>query len=884
MFELKAGQPERWLHPYGKEPLSDEQIDRILMLPQFAHIDGNAFPDLISLRDIIRYDARIETYQKGDIVTLLGDYGSSAFFILAGSVRVFIDKDTDPAEKLRRPHPKQSLYSALAQLWRNDKEPEVRHPVQDERNQSALQVHHRHSGEVARAYLTDIEETLNKAKTVPLGENQMFGEISALARTPRTATIVAETTLLLVEMRWQGLRELRLRNRQFRDNLDQLYRERSLLNYLQRSPYFDHLDDSVLQQITLETRFETYGSFEWNGIFRKIQGRSYQVSPAKRKELIEAEPEIVKEGGPITGLIIVRQGFARISKALDAGHLTVDYLTADEVFGLEELQEQYRTGQPAIAKNTLRAIGYVDVLHIPLELALTHIVPFLTEGKLRKGVSVFSPQTGSIQESSSIQESRSIQESSHSHQDSVHQNSPNWAEHQAQMNFLVDNRIINGTAAMFINTDRCVNCDECVSACATNHNGNPRFIRHGLSHDHWSIANACMHCVDPVCLIGCPTGAINRNAQSGHIIIEDTLCIGCGTCAASCPYGNIRMVEVRTPEGELMRHAQSHKPVSKATKCDMCIGSPAGPACEQACPHDALRRVNMKHRSTIPSLDEGESRKRWTRRITLSSLVIFILMVYSQIEASLSEALISEQLLSGWFLVSTIGLLTLLSVRKKLSVLPLMKRSLWMQAHIYIGLLSIGVFGFHTQWRLPTGMLDTLIWCGFIFTTISGIAGLFLSRYFPKRLRVGKNQSAERLLFERIRFLRAELEKEFHDASIKLINNVASRAYLDLYQTDLIPYFSSTRNFWCHIFNIRYPIQRHYKKLELLNLYLDEENYQDLEHIRRLIEKKDNLDFQYALQKLLKSWPLLHIPLAFMMLVLPVIHVVVVYAFSKGAV
>mgnify|MGYP000377085392 FL=1 len=456
MIELKAGQPERWLHPYGQEPLSDEQIDRILMLPQFAHIDGNAFPDLISLRDIIRYDARIETYQKGDIVTLLGDYGSSAFFILTGSVRVFIDKDTDPAEQLRQPHPKQSLYSALAQLWRNDKEPEVRHPVQDDRNQSALQVHLSHSGEMARAYLTDIEEILNQAKTVPLGENQMFGEISALARTPRTATIVAENALLLVEMRWQGLRELRLRNRQFRDNLDQLYRERSLLNYLQRSPYFDHLDDSVLQQITQETRFETYGSFEWNGIFRKIQGRSYQVSPAKRKELIEAEPEIVQEGHPITGLIIVRQGFARISKALDEGHLTVDYLTADEVFGLEELQEQYRTGQKAIAKNTLRAIGYVDVLHIPLELALTHIVPFLTEDKFRKGVSVFSPQ------SSSIQESSSIQDSSNSHQGHFHKNSNNWAEHQAQMNFLVDNRIINGTAAMFINTDRCVNCDECV--------------------------------------------------------------------------------------------------------------------------------------------------------------------------------------------------------------------------------------------------------------------------------------------------------------------------------------------------------------------------------------------------------------------------------------
>ena len=856
MIELKAGQPERWLHSYGKEALDDDQIDQVLTLPQFAQIDAGVFPQSTSLRDIIRYDARIERYQKGDVVTLLGDYGSSAFFILQGQVHVFIDKHTDPAENFRRPHKKKSTYEALAQLWRNDKEPEVRHGEQRE-NLRQWQVHDGKPGDIARVYLPDIESVLNGAKTVPLGEQQMFGEISALARTPRTATIVAQDDLLLVEMRWQGLREIRRRNRNFREHLDQLYRERSLLNYLEMSPYFGHLDDDTLQLIANETHFETYGSFEWNGIFRKIQGSSYQVSPSKRKQLIEAEPAIVREGHPITGLIIVRQGFARISKELDEGHLTVDYATTDEVFGLDELLQQHRTGKPAISRNTLRAIGYVDVLYIPLELALTHIVPFLKPDVLK------ARQSGPGGQSTG--------------QDRQ------WAEHQAQMNFLVDNRIINGTAAMFIDTDRCVNCDECVQACAVNHNGNPRFIRHGLAHENWSVANACMHCVDPVCLIGCPTGAINRNAQSGNIIIEDSLCIGCGTCAASCPYGNIRMVEARTPDGQFMRMAETNKVIHKATKCDMCIGSPSGPACEQACPHGALKRVNMRERDTIPSLDEDLRRKKWLRRLGLSSLVIFFLVLFSLAEDYLGQALMSEQLVSGWFLFTSVILLTLLSARKKLSMLPLIKSSVWMQVHIYLGLLCLGVFGFHTHWRLPTGVLDSLIWSGFILTSLSGLSGLYLSRYFPKRLRTGNNRAPERLLFERIRFLRAELEKEFHETSLKLISNVASDSYLNFYQTDLIPYFSRTKNFWFHVFNIRYPMRRTYQKLELIKLYLNEDSYQDLEQIRRLIEKKDNLDFQYALQKVLKSWLLVHIPLAFIMLLLPLVHVVIVYAFSKGA-
>ena len=35
-------------------------------------------------------------------------------------------------------------------------------------------------------------------------------------------------------------------------------------------------------------------------------------------------------------------------------------------------------------------------------------------------------------------------------------------------------------------------------------------------------------------------------------------------------------------------------PVMKATKCDLCIDQPGGPACQRACPHDALERVDMR--------------------------------------------------------------------------------------------------------------------------------------------------------------------------------------------------------------------------------------------------------------------------------------------------
>jgi len=164
---------------------------------------------------------------------------------------------------------------------------------------------------------------------------------------------------------------------------------------------------------------------------------------------------------------------------------------------------------------------------------------------------------------------------------------------------LVENRYIKGTATMLIDLDRCVRCDACVEACAKGHNNNPRFARHGRVFDHYMVANACMHCTDPVCMIGCPTGAIHRNPRGGEVIINDDTCIGCATCATNCPYNNIRMVEIRDQRGDFILDDSTNTPIVKATKCDLCLGQLGGPACQRACPHDALVRFDMKDRRTL---------------------------------------------------------------------------------------------------------------------------------------------------------------------------------------------------------------------------------------------------------------------------------------------
>ena len=78
----------------------------------------------------------------------------------------------------------------------------------------------------------------------------------------------------------------------------------------------------------------------------------------------------------------------------------------------------------------------------------------------------------------------------------------------------------------------------------------------------------------------------------------------CGTCANSCPYQNIRMVNIREESGKPLVDLQTQKPVQKATKCDFCVEQNGGPACQRACPHDALYRIDLTTPSTLYQLTQ----------------------------------------------------------------------------------------------------------------------------------------------------------------------------------------------------------------------------------------------------------------------------------------
>lgn len=549
--------PQRWDRPFAPD-MTPADVVRVLALPVLRDIDQGKFPKHQALWDIIKNDARLERFRRGDIIMRNGDYGNSVFVIMDGTVLVAVE-DGQERRGGRRAGPGQpSFLRSLSQLWRNARMPEVRDIAA---YQAAQGVGLRGEAANARTFIKDVDAFVATNKTVQLGPGQTFGEIAALSRTPRTATVIAESDVELVEIRWQGLRDIRSRDATFRDLIDRLYRERSLATHLAESPLFSHLDDETLGVIAERTLFETHGAFDWWSSYKKIEERDSGA-------VLQQEPIIAEQGSYLDGLVMIRSGFGRVSERLDHGERTVGFLSQNDLFGLEEITEHWRNDSELALRRSLRAIGYVDILRVPTALIEEHVLPTAPAHLL--------PKAGAMAAASVWEEAK---------EDGVLE--------QSLFDFLVDNRTINGTAAMLINTDRCTGCDDCVRACASTHNNNPRFIRHGPTHGNIQVTNACMHCVDPVCLIGCPTGAISRNLADGRVLIDDRTCIGCGTCANSCPYSNIQLVEIRGRNGEFIVDDASRNPIMKATKCDLCYDQLGGPACQRACPHDALVRIDM---------------------------------------------------------------------------------------------------------------------------------------------------------------------------------------------------------------------------------------------------------------------------------------------------
>lgn len=555
--------PARWDQPFGdRQQFTPDMVAAILRHEPFALLDAANFPEGRPFHDLLLNDGRITHYHRGDIITHAGAYGSSCFLLISGELRLMMSlpESFDVSEKREKIT---SVFSALRQLWSNSSVSERRDPS---RYGKHPEVNTREADGRIIHVVDDLSGLVENADSETLEEGTFFGEISALTRAPRAAMIVAESDAVLYELRWQGLRDLRKWDPGFRTWVDRLLAQRNMLPFLTRNPILRHLSSEQVLEVAEHASFEQIGDTHW---YRK-SGKINAV-----EQLSKTDEMIVTQEGYLDGVLLIRGGFARVMQRYGNDERTLGVLTENQMYGLQTVIAHHRDPeQPLTAPHTVRAMGYVDLLRIPSHIVISHILPVLE-------------QRGLVA------------------QTTLEQTAPSFAEQQlagrdqALLETLLDRHIINGTATMLIDLDRCVGCDDCVRACASAHDNNPRFVRHGTQYANLQFTNACMQCRDPVCTVDCPTGAIVRQEGTSVITINDNACIGCGNCARSCPYDNIRLVTVRDEQGRVLLNEQTQQPIKKATKCDLCVDQLGGPACARACPHDALTRIDTSDSAAL---------------------------------------------------------------------------------------------------------------------------------------------------------------------------------------------------------------------------------------------------------------------------------------------
>ncbi len=485
--------------------------------------------------------AALHHFRKGEIVCREGEFGSTAYYIVSGTVDIFID---NPLAHLRNRPAIRFFGRGFARM--------KSFLTSDEEDRRAEAQQRQFIGIDA-----DVDLPVHRP-LAQLGPGDLFGEMTCRTYQPRSATVRVQEACVMVEM-LRVILDMLVGNRQpsditkattkvkmptfkgtsFKAELDKKYRERSLSHHLRSVPLFATLSEEFIERLRQNVELVSYN-----------QGQS-----------------ICKEGEDADAFYLIRSGVVRVSQQMPGGEIVRTYLSRGDYFGeIGLLRAIKRTA-------SCSALDAVDIVKIPareFSLLLENFPDVRTQ----------------LESVAAARLARDRQR---------------MAPAGIRLDDFLNQGLFEAQNLLLIDLDNCTRCDACVRACATAHDGVSRLLRDGLRYDHYLVATACRSCRDPLCMTQCPVGSIRRK-ENLEIIIEDW-CIGCGKCAELCPYGNINMhpletikevkTEIKGKDGAPAQVKIEKKKMTtyKANTCDLCTQLSV-PSCVYACPHDAAKRVD----------------------------------------------------------------------------------------------------------------------------------------------------------------------------------------------------------------------------------------------------------------------------------------------------
>jgi Fe-S-cluster-containing dehydrogenase component/CRP-like cAMP-binding protein len=601
-----------------------------------------------------------------------------------------------------------------------------------------------------------------------LAAGTCFGEMAVLAGVERNATILVPNheTAVVLEVTRPALRLLR-KLPKFGHVLDETYRRHGLGRVIEDlTEHGGSANDAIVRKLREIGKFMVYGKHH----------------------------VLCQETETIENIILIKSGWVRRVRgvpldpasagvAVGMGQtIGVDFLGAGNCLGLEGSDETEKW------KYSASAMARTEVLEIPL-------APLLSEPKLREQIvaafAAFSTADDNPPSIEAVEDLRAM------------------ASAEAE----ITTGIVDGANLLVMDMALCIRCGNCSLACHKVH-GQSRLLRRGISitrpvaigsdrMQHVLSPQVCMHCKDPECLTGCPTGSIFRDPR-GYVDIDPATCIGCFDCATQCPYDAISMVPKKGEPvvtfdlmGTLKRTfslttppvvAPVQNPADDvvAIKCNLCEHTPLNPqgaprqaySCEENCPTGALLRVDPVNYFTEVEKTQGlifrDQNQAFGRNIHKNDpiakafhigggILIFIaaVAVIWGLAARGFDGLLAGTWLTMRWATGLVGLFGVAAVM----TYPLRKQvyrrragalRYWMLAHCYIGALAGVVLFFHAG-NSTGGLLTTALYLAFDLVIISGLFGIASYIVAPRLM---TSIEGEPLLIEDLAGRRDELKQE----------------------------------------------------------------------------------------------------------------------------
>ena len=394
------------------EPLSVEQL--LEYLPALKEVPA------VQLEKYAKGAAMLHRYRKGETVCVEGEFGSTAYYIVSGTVDISIQ---NPLAHLRT-KPGWGFFGRSVARMKSF--------LVDDGQDKRADAHER------KFIGIDANIDLPMSKPIAeLGPGELFGEMTCRTFQPRSATVITREPCVMVEL-LRVILDMLVGNRQvseaskatskvkaptfkgtsFKAQMDEKYRQRSLETHLRSVPLFGSVGDEFLAYLK-----------------EKVELVSYNQNDI-----------ICKEGEEADAFYLIRSGMVRVSQSMPGGEMVRTYLSRGDYFGEIGLLRAIKR----IA--TCAALDAVDVVKVPgAEFSLM----------LEKFPAVRAQLEPVAEARMVATQSRAIP--------------PGLG-----LDDYLNQGLFEAQNLLLIDLDNCTRCDACVQACAKAHDGISRLLRDGL--------------------------------------------------------------------------------------------------------------------------------------------------------------------------------------------------------------------------------------------------------------------------------------------------------------------------------------------------------------------------------------------------------------------